>query len=258
MATGYILSQADREALMRLFRRFGLLRTNTENRPHVESDVPPAPEIYVARTPAGGIPAIVEGTSITGTGTPATDTPGGADCDIYRVTLHGDVPELEQVPGLSRRVYNVAADLVMGDHWIVITREKFGQWVVSGAGGGGSQSTVRKLVRLTDKTYTVGQFIRYDWLEATDSISPPLTYSVGAGGDPAYDINDVDFPVPYYVYIRPGAGSWWLIEHERPWEFNRKTGPAVAGYFPAERLYYDQDAKAIVSYKVTLLIDLNS
>lgn len=227
-----------------------------------------APEVYIAKTPPGGIPALSQATATgTGTGTDTTDTPGYANCDIYRIQLYGDVPELEPVGGLFRRVYNVAGDLVPGNQWIVVVRDKFGSWLVVAPGpeagsagtGTGGDSTVRHLVRLKNKIYTVGEFIRYEADYVTDSTSPsPLTYAIGAPvAEAIYEVNDNDLAVPTITYIRPGAGSWWLIDEQPLWDFVEKTGAQFAGYFPGNRIRYDQSSNTVVARYAIKITDLN-
>lgn len=110
-----------------------------------DSDAMP-PEVYVAKTPAGGIPA-ASGTR-----------PGYADCDVYRMmllheTLTGTGTgtsfddfgyNLEAVYGFSQRVHNLSTTAVAGASYVLIEREKFGFWFAvnppSAAGGTGITS----------------------------------------------------------------------------------------------------------------------
>lgn len=95
-----------------------------------------APEVYIARTPAGGIPALSEG-SDTGTGGVSLhdDAPGYADCDIYCISDLSDPPLMAKVEGLSKRVYNLSTVDVDEFRWIQIHRDKFGRWLIATGGG---------------------------------------------------------------------------------------------------------------------------
>jgi hypothetical protein len=124
--------------------------------------------------------------------------------------------------------------------------------------GGGETGT---LARLTAKTYTPSQFINYTWEFVDDSASPlPVTYTLDeVGAIPLYEINDTDVPVPRVAYIRFGGGDYYLFAAEPQWEFVRKTGPAVGGYFPGELLYYDQVGKVLAVTRSDIkIIDVNA
>lgn len=82
-----------------------------------------APEIYVARTPTTGIPAMTEAA-----GTSIDDQPGYADCTIYRTIPVSDVPTLKAL-GIERRIHNLGAE-IGGEVWIFVMRDKFGVWWV--------------------------------------------------------------------------------------------------------------------------------
>lgn len=83
-----------------------------------------APETYYALTPDGGIPAL-DG-----------DTPGTADCTIYHLVQDPSTlaQTLEEIPNLSRTVYNASGSAIPGSTYITITRDKFGHWVPLGGG----------------------------------------------------------------------------------------------------------------------------
>lgn len=84
----------------------------------------PAPEVYIALTPAAGIPAL---TPEVGTGTLGEgDIVGAAECDIYCVDSN-DV--LRPVLGLSKRVLNLSSNDIGGLDWVAIKRDKFGSWL---------------------------------------------------------------------------------------------------------------------------------
>ncbi len=86
-------------------------------------------DTYIALTPAAGIPALYEasgsgsGSSPMGTG----DTPGSAVCQIYQI-VNGKTQLLPSL--LSKTVYNLSPTSIAGFTYIVVSRDKFGRWVV--------------------------------------------------------------------------------------------------------------------------------
>ncbi|TXH16951.1 MAG: hypothetical protein E6R03_04710 [Hyphomicrobiaceae bacterium] len=88
------------------------------------------PEVYLARTPSGGIPS----NNSSGTGTASDDAPGCAQCRIYRIveasgTASGD-DSVQAIPGLEKTVYNFSGADILEEQWVLIVRDKFGQWYV--------------------------------------------------------------------------------------------------------------------------------
>jgi len=83
-----------------------------------------APEVYVAKTPSGGIPALSG--SIT----------GSAVCTIYKMDPYTgtgtgsgeDVLELVQA-GFDETVHNVSDIAIPGESYKIVWRDKFGDWV---------------------------------------------------------------------------------------------------------------------------------
>ena len=93
----------------------------------------PAPEVYVARSPQSGVPAMqLDLGTLTGTGSAlqAEDDisrPGVADCDIFRVLPTG---AMEKVDGLSKEVHNLSEKAIPKFQFFPIKRDKFGTWIV--------------------------------------------------------------------------------------------------------------------------------
>lgn len=134
MADGYLLSENDRRVLKEVVRDYETRRGNVSSRS--EQGTPSAaPEVYVARVPSDGIPALDEGFTGTGTGTgTADDSPGYAVCAVYRVVLDGTgTPTLIRVGDLNKVIYNLSTRTVSGGGWILTTRDKFGYWFAGGA-----------------------------------------------------------------------------------------------------------------------------
>lgn len=126
------LTRADRDLLDELHRRFGTLRENAPSArlPIDVTDEPPqAPEVYIALSPPGGIPAC-EGP--TGTGPPtfeSGDLPGYINCGLYRI-VNGAIYYTRQI----KRIYNLSESIIP-EGWITVKRDKYGTWFAdTGAG----------------------------------------------------------------------------------------------------------------------------
>lgn len=99
-----------------------------------------APDVYVAKTRAGGIPGMIPASSLVGTA--AFDSPGEAFCDIFRLvedpfgrvgTAPG-FPELHQLEATQKRVYNLSQTPVPPYELFLAVRSKQGVWYVAGSG----------------------------------------------------------------------------------------------------------------------------
>lgn len=86
-------------------------------------DTSQAPEIYVAKIPSGGIPAAEHvGTA----GGPPTSL-SGAECQVYYLSTDDGI--LNPIDGNTRWVYNLSTNDITGTGWVLIVREKGGDWV---------------------------------------------------------------------------------------------------------------------------------
>lgn len=141
MAKAWIPSEDDRRLIQQLLNRERQRGGNPSNRPHALPDVPLAPEVYVARTPAGGIPARAAGVL------------GYATCQIYQVKTADDAPSL-YATGVVRRVHNLTATPVAGDAYVLAWRDKFGSWYTFGATPVGGVINVVNLYELGEGTGT--------------------------------------------------------------------------------------------------------
>lgn len=124
-AGGKTLSDADVQKLKKLFTDYYGESGSTKQRQYVPSDDEYlTPEVYVALTPSGGIPALAEGSDV-GTAFGAGDTPGSASCQIYQRLPDGT---LQVITGLTRTVYNLSESAVDGTSWVLVVRDKYGNW----------------------------------------------------------------------------------------------------------------------------------
>lgn len=134
MADAYVLSDRDVRVLREMMREFAQRRQNQQSTS--EQGTPSAaPEVYVARVPADGIPALDEGFTGTGTGTGTMDdSPGYAVCAVYRAVLDEvGTPTLIRVADLNKIVYNLSSSTIRGSSWCLVARDKFGYWYATGA-----------------------------------------------------------------------------------------------------------------------------
>jgi hypothetical protein len=118
----YFLSPSDHKMVQRLLQR---ARQGDYDNPRMPPDTNPtlqrSPEVYIARpTEDTGIPALTEEA-----GTGIGDTPGSAECDIYRINLAGD---LEPVGDYSQTVFNLSV-VPIPQQWIIVERDKYGAWL---------------------------------------------------------------------------------------------------------------------------------
>lgn len=149
---GYLLTEDDVKLLKQMAGAFRKKREVILQYSR-EADNLPAPDVYVALTPEGGIPALtyspaglyeVTGTAGSGTGsdvgTGTADVypiPGFADCEIYQLSRElTDEPYLSEMAFLDHRVYNCSENAVERSKFIVIFRDKNGIWWASSIQGG--------------------------------------------------------------------------------------------------------------------------
>lgn len=100
--------------------------------PNPSGDYPeenyPSPEVYIVKTPTGGITGL--STSRTGTGTADDpgegDTAGSADCEVYRIDTNG---ALDRIDGFTVSVHNLSQIPIREGIFITAKRDKYGSWI---------------------------------------------------------------------------------------------------------------------------------
>ena len=125
--TAYVLTKDDLERLKDSLAYVDSLRRNKSR--SQDSYDSSSPEVYVARVPAGGIPALTTGATLD------NDMPSKTVCNIYQILpdeVNGTTPEMMVVDSTTVEVYNVFATAVSGNTWVPVARDKFGTWVVTG------------------------------------------------------------------------------------------------------------------------------
>jgi hypothetical protein len=177
MADGYVLSDSDRKKITAvLLAEMSRLR-NTSGRILRPEEVHQAPEVYIAKVPPYGIPALNPAeTGFTGTGTLADDVPGFAECDLYRIVPSGtSVWELKRVQK-AVTVFNLSSTEVAGGEWIPASRDKYGFWLASASAGGGSGGGEAALGEPIDSGVTPPAPLLEDW-HILDYDPPTDTFS---------------------------------------------------------------------------------
>lgn len=93
------------------------------------------PEVYVAKVPPRGIPALNQtGTTGTGTEEPLDDVPGRAECEIFVLDTEDPASlRFNPLADETRYVYNLSPRAISADEtpWVTIHRDKFGTWYVA-------------------------------------------------------------------------------------------------------------------------------
>lgn len=110
----------------------------------LEDDDYPAPECYVAKTPSGGITAFATETGTgsgvggdTGTGYDEAFMPSSGTCAVYKlVTVEPRGTKELVATGFSKLVYNLLPVSVAGSVFVVIVRDKYGNWYIPNPGLG--------------------------------------------------------------------------------------------------------------------------
>lgn len=151
-----------------------------------------SPEVYIAKVPSAGIPAL---TLVGEAGTAGgNDQPGQANCDIYRIDISVDPPELIGVDGLNKTVYNVYQNDIT-EPYVVIARSKFGRWLALPSGA------VTEVVYLRNNTsydYSKGDGVYFADQEYTipgeesDFLTAAKTFVAQTVDDGSNSSNDID------------------------------------------------------------------
>ena len=116
MAKGYLLSEDDVRFLRKLRSWFDRYLVGAESNEYVRRSNQ-ASDVYIAKVPTAGIPALSEA----GTG---GDSPGSATCQIYKIDDTGSLVDA----GFSLTVYNLSREPI-DSKYVPIYKTKFGKWV---------------------------------------------------------------------------------------------------------------------------------
>lgn len=131
----------------------GIVQRSTQASRSDQYDDNKAPDSYIFKTPADGIPAIDTGddSALFGTGSGEPDVPGEATCEVYKEFPHPVTgrQELRRVDGLTYPVKNLTTTAI-GEQYVRGARTKFNEWVAD-TGGAGSCHVIRFWVISVDE-----------------------------------------------------------------------------------------------------------
>lgn len=116
----YALTPNDLETLRTVKRLIQNGKLNTSGRDEAKNGVSQSPDVYIAKTPTGGIPGRV------------SLTPGSAECEVY-VLVDG---VLEALGIEVQTVYNLGTTAIEGNLYIAIKQDKFRIWLADVPGLG--------------------------------------------------------------------------------------------------------------------------
>lgn len=204
-------------------------RVNSSKTADDPSYIDKSPDVYVAKTPSGGIPAMIG------------LEPGYAECEIYKqlpVSFGSDQTKIEALlnpdnSSYTQLVRNVSSSSITNEY-VVIKRDKFGFWMVDVGGGGGHaviRFRVNSLAPYTDEVSSPCEAVLAEVLSVSCQSS-----SVSVGDEVTiYDPSGCWFNVP--IEVLEGAsgqavlmeagvyeqvpdcveaseeGCWWLVQH---------------------------------------------
>lgn len=176
MEERYYLTKVDKAKVDRLLKLAGDKSTNATGRlgdQGVDHQEILAPEVYIARTPPGGIPASPIDDIRPGTGSGSMgqgDVFEWAECQVFMPIPEGDDGNIAllRVPGLTRRVYNPYSSAIPGDTWTLVHRDKFGKWWTSTTPGRASWAADNGMENCTRWANSID-----DWYEILNGDAGP-------------------------------------------------------------------------------------
>ena len=205
----FFLTAQDRDDLAAMLADWRSMPEN-ERRPRPFRQRFQTPEVYVAKVPPSGIPALSQtGTTGTGTEQPLDDVPGVAECEIFALdTEDAAALRFNPLEDETRFVYNLSPRAISADEtpWVTIHRDKFGTWYVGNPRSANADDLeFEEIVRTVDVVTNVnsrecGLTIQKTPFTFTFLLPVGSSVSVSAGGSTgtgtADDGNDtlIDFP----------------------------------------------------------------
>ncbi len=109
-----------------MIRQFQGQTSNTRGRTTISTVQNDTQEVFVARTPTDGIPAVV----VNDDG--RLDRPQAAPCKFYRRNTINGLDVLVSLKDATKPVYNLSTSDIPGDTWILAIRDKSGTWFTNG------------------------------------------------------------------------------------------------------------------------------
>ncbi len=137
MAKLHFMTEQDRDVINSLVRERRAQRQNASQRPYYPEDDSKAPDVYVARI-TSEVSALQDddATIGTATGTGTGVIPGSGMADIYRTDIVWGENRLHSIIR-EQVVYNLSDGVIKVGAWVLISRDKWGVWYITGTGTGG-------------------------------------------------------------------------------------------------------------------------
>lgn len=132
--TAYVLSDSDRritrEVADKVRRGFLGRGAGGKGGGNFEDVQNQAPDVYIARTPPGGISGLsITNASDTGTSTDSLNSVFSVECQIYRLTETEYGADLEPAEDFTQVVHNIHEHAIPGNLFTLIARTKDGSWI---------------------------------------------------------------------------------------------------------------------------------
>lgn len=124
---GYLLSEKDLKVIKELLYSYSRRQiAPVERGPNqaIENEESMTSEVYMAKTPVTGLAANTPAGS-----TGAGDQPGVAYCQILKLSVNSP-PDMQLLAGFKEKVYNLGDDSIEPFKWVMVQRDKFGNWFV--------------------------------------------------------------------------------------------------------------------------------
>lgn len=237
------LTDDDVAILRRLVRESRNTLVNGRTRGTALEQEQTTPEVYVIKTPVGGIPAIES----LGTGDSGTQVPGSAECDIYRLL---DTAPLLYNCGFTKTIYNLSRQDLPEEQWLLVVRDKFGSWYAIPEK---EESFVRIDSSILENSYYPATEVFYT-TPSTTTYGNNCYYRCANGNVPIVDSIHRGVMIPglvnglvVYEDATPPLLMYLRVTSATP----------TSGKYPAVELIYNPEASTVVDGEVCWVKDPN-
>lgn len=211
MPDAYILTESDVRVLKDVVGRVRGLVTRTHSG-DVPRGVAGTPDVYVIRTPAGGIPSLAEEAG-TGSGQ-HNDEPGEADCPFYQLVDDAGTWRLERAGADDSEitVSNLSGSVVPANSWALAVKDKFGKWWAIPTAVGATRHG--RFARLTSSSTSGGSWNPARWKYYAQTLNGSGQWA--DDGSESADYTAVPAKLDGTAYCDPVAGAWvWMWDSEQ-------------------------------------------
>ena len=213
MSEKYVLSEADLQVLRDVVDRERKRSATYPLRSRYDETLPRGRDVYIARVGEGGIPALGLSPG-TGSGSDIYDAPGVTVCDVYQLTNSVDPPYFNLVYE-DETVYNLSDATIEEHQWIVIIRDKFGNWLALAPNDTDTDEEPKIYVARTPSAGISALGLSPGTASASDIYDDPGTgyvdvYEIIEPGEPSFRLVYIDQLV-YNLSAQAIAGDIWII-----------------------------------------------